>query len=128
MASSYSEVYASWQNNPEGFWMEQAEAIDWFTEPTTAFDPDQGVYGGWYPDGITNTCHNCLDRHVAAGRGEHDQAAPCPAVALEPQRAPDLPQAGREASAHLAQEAAKGRAQLQVRDHANEPTVPVVQA
>jgi propionyl-CoA synthetase len=70
MTSSYGEVYASWQKNPEGFWMEQADAIDWFTKPKTAFDPDQSVYGGWYPDGITNTCHNCLDRHVAAGRGE----------------------------------------------------------
>jgi propionyl-CoA synthetase len=70
MTSSYGEVYASWQKNPEGFWLEQADAIDWFTKPKTAFDADQGVYGGWYPDGITNTCHNCLDRHVAAGRGE----------------------------------------------------------
>ncbi|SOE16944.1 propionyl-CoA synthetase [Hoeflea halophila] len=70
MASSYGEVYAGWQKNPEGFWMEQAEAIDWFTKPGRAFDGNQGVYGSWYPDGITNTCHNCLDRHVAAGRGE----------------------------------------------------------
>jgi non-ribosomal peptide synthetase component F len=41
--------------------------------PEIAFDPDLGVYGGWYPDGVTNTCHNCLDRHVSGGRG--DQAA-----------------------------------------------------
>jgi len=71
--SSYAEVYGNWRADPEGFWMDQAEAIDWFTKPETAFDPDLGVYGRWYPDGITNTCHNCLDRHVAAGRG--DQAA-----------------------------------------------------
>ena len=24
----------------------------------------------WYPDGMLNVCHNALDRHVAAGRGE----------------------------------------------------------
>lgn len=50
--------------------MDQAATIDWFTKPETAFDPDLGAYGGWYPDGVTNTCYNCLDRHVAAGRGE----------------------------------------------------------
>jgi propionyl-CoA synthetase len=73
MTSRYGEVYESWRKNPEGFWMDQAGAIDWFTKPETAFDPGLGVYGGWYPDGITNTCYNCLDRHVAGGRG--DQAA-----------------------------------------------------
>jgi propionyl-CoA synthetase len=73
MTSSYQEVYGSWRKDPEGFWMDQASAIDWFEKPTTAFDPDQGAYGRWYPDGITNTCYNCLDRHVEGGRG--DQAA-----------------------------------------------------
>jgi propionyl-CoA synthetase len=73
MTSRYAEVYESWRSNPEGFWMDQAAAIDWFTKPEIAFDPDLGVYGGWYPDGVTNTCHNCLDRHVSVGRG--DQAA-----------------------------------------------------
>jgi propionyl-CoA synthetase len=73
MTSSYDEVYASWRNEPEGFWMDQASAIDWFTKPETAFDPELDGYGRWFPDGVTNTCHNCLDRHVAAGRG--DQAA-----------------------------------------------------
>src|SRR3546814_2597438 len=33
----------------------------------------------WFPDGRLNTCHNALDRHVAAGRGDrvalvHDSA------------------------------------------------------
>ena len=70
VTSVYADVYKSWRENPEGFWMDQAATIDWFTKPETAFDPDLGVYGGWYPDGVTNTCHNCLDRHVAAGRGE----------------------------------------------------------
>ncbi|EDQ35240.1 Acyl-coenzyme A synthetase/AMP-(fatty) acid ligase [Hoeflea phototrophica DFL-43] len=73
MTSSYDEVYGSWRKDPEGFWMDQASGIDWFEKPKIAFDPDQGVYGRWFPDGVTNTCHNCLDRHVEGGRG--DQAA-----------------------------------------------------
>ncbi|MDF1610513.1 propionyl-CoA synthetase [Hoeflea sp. YIM 152468] len=73
MTGNYAEVYKSWREDSPGFWMEQAAAIDWFIKPETAFDPDLGAYGRWYPDGVTNTCYNCLDRHVAAGRG--DQAA-----------------------------------------------------
>lgn len=70
MTSSYAEVYKNWRDDSQGFWMEQAAAIDWFVKPETAFDPDLGAYGRWYPDGVTNTCYNCLDRHVAGGRGE----------------------------------------------------------
>ncbi|WP_299869233.1 propionyl-CoA synthetase [uncultured Hoeflea sp.] len=70
MASAYGEVYAEWRADPEKFWMDQAAAIDWFTKPEAAFDPSMGAYGSWFTGGITNTCHNCLDRHVSAGRGE----------------------------------------------------------
>lgn len=70
MQSRYFDVYGAWQRDPESFWMEAAKAIDWFTPPTRAYDPDQGVYGRWFVGGETNTCYNCLDRHVEAGRGE----------------------------------------------------------
>ena len=33
------------------------------------FDPASGPYGRWFPGGMLNTAVNCLDRHVAAGRG-----------------------------------------------------------
>jgi propionyl-CoA synthetase len=67
--SRYREVYARAKADPEAFWLEAAAAIDWFEKPSRAFDPTAGVYGRWFPDGVTNTCHNALDRHVAAGRG-----------------------------------------------------------
>ncbi|WP_424968342.1 propionyl-CoA synthetase [Dinoroseobacter sp. S375] len=67
---SYAEAYASWQADPEGFWAEAAGEIDWITPPSRAFDPDQGVYGRWFPDGICNTCWNAVDRHVVAGHGD----------------------------------------------------------
>lgn len=70
MQSRYFDVYGAWRRDPESFWMEAAKAIDWFTPPTKAYDPDQGVYGRWFVGGKTNTCYNCLDRHVEAGRGE----------------------------------------------------------
>ena len=70
MQSRYFDVYDEWQRDPEGFWEEAAKAIDWFRPPDRIFDPDQGVYGRWFVGAETNTCFNCLDRHVAAGRGE----------------------------------------------------------
>lgn len=70
MATTYHEVYARWQADPDGFWREAAQAIDWNVPPRTVFDPSAGVYGRWFPDGRLNACYNCLDRHVAAGRGD----------------------------------------------------------
>ena len=73
MSSSYEEVYRQWQENPTEFWAKEAAAIDWFEPFDTAFDASQGIYGRWFPGALVNTCHNCVDRHVDAGRG--DQAA-----------------------------------------------------
>ncbi|GGD05905.1 propionyl-CoA synthetase [Aureimonas glaciei] len=70
MESRYHAVYAEWQADPEGFWLEQAKAIDWVDAPTKAFDAEAGVYGRWFPDASCNTCYNALDRHVAAGRAD----------------------------------------------------------
>ena len=67
--SRYRETYDAWKADPEGFWREAAGAIDWFTPPTRVFDPEAGVYGRWFPDATCNTCFNCIDRHVEAGRG-----------------------------------------------------------
>ncbi|MCR5856809.1 propionyl-CoA synthetase [Mesorhizobium sp. J428] len=79
MASTYREVYARWEKDPEGFWAEAAEAIDWVSPPQRIFDPKAGVYGRWFPDAVGNMCHNAVDRHVASGRADqlalvHDSA------------------------------------------------------
>src|ERR1700681_1711231 len=71
--SRYSDVYARWQRDPEGFWAEAAQAIDWIEPPKQVLDPGAGVYGRWFPGGVCNTCWNAVDRHVMSGRG--DQAA-----------------------------------------------------
>jgi propionyl-CoA synthetase len=68
--SRYHDVYARWLRDPEGFWGEAAAEIDWIVKPKTVFDPNTGVYGRWFPDGVCNTCYNAVDRHVEAGRGE----------------------------------------------------------
>lgn len=70
MDSQYSDVYQCWKEDPEQFWRAAAEKLDWSRPFDTVFDADQGEYGRWFAGGETNTCHNCLDRHVHAGRGD----------------------------------------------------------
>ena len=66
----YREVYEGWKQDPEGFWMKAAEAIDWVEKPSKAlFDGNAPLYE-WFCDGKVNTCWNALDRHVEAGRGD----------------------------------------------------------
>jgi propionyl-CoA synthetase len=67
--SRYHEVYARWQRDPQGFWAEAAQEIDWIEPARAVFDPDAGVYGRWFAGAVCNTCHNAVDRHVAQGRG-----------------------------------------------------------
>ncbi|GLR58069.1 propionyl-CoA synthetase [Rhizobium indigoferae] len=69
MQNGYHQTYAAWKGDPEAFWREAANDIDWFKPPERIFSPNEGVYGRWFSGAETNTCHNCLDRHVAAGRG-----------------------------------------------------------
>ena len=65
----YSEIYTSWQQDPEAFWMQAATAIDWYKAPTKALDDTNAPLYEWYTDGMVNTCYNAVDRHVLAGNG-----------------------------------------------------------
>ncbi|MEE4187669.1 MAG: propionyl-CoA synthetase [Roseobacter sp.] len=70
---TYKDVYEASLADPETFWIQAAEAIDWDKKPSRAlFDRGDHLYE-WYADGLVNTCYNAVDRHVIAGRG--DQAA-----------------------------------------------------
>ncbi|MGI5291217.1 propionyl-CoA synthetase [Nonomuraea polychroma] len=60
----YDEAYRHSTEHPDEFWAEAARGIDWDMAPATVRGD-----GRWFPDGRLNTCHNALDRHVAAGRG-----------------------------------------------------------
>src|SRR6056297_3179300 len=66
----YKEVYDSWKQDPEGFWMQAADAIDWFEKPTRALNDDKAPLYEWFSDCMVNTCWNAVDRHVEAGHGD----------------------------------------------------------
>ncbi|MGD9917215.1 MAG: propionyl-CoA synthetase [Paenirhodobacter sp.] len=66
----YKEVYDAWMQDPNGFWMEAAEEIDWVQKPTKALFDDNAPLYEWFCDAQVNTCWNAVDRHVLAGRGD----------------------------------------------------------
>src|SRR5580692_6952563 len=71
--SRYAEAFHRSLTDPEGFWGEAAQAIDWYQAPTQVLDASNPPFYRWFAGGVLNTCYNALDRHVRDGRG--DQAA-----------------------------------------------------
>src|SRR5262245_8555518 len=71
--SRYQEAYGRARRDPQGFWGEAAQAIDWYEPAKKVFDPEAGIYGRWFVGATCNTCWNAVDRHVLGGRA--DQAA-----------------------------------------------------
>jgi len=63
--SLYDLAAADWQ----GFWAQQALALDWDREWTTICEWNL-PFAKWFVGGQLNVSFNCLDRHVAAGRGD----------------------------------------------------------
>jgi len=66
MSEAYQRAWRDSIENREAFWLAAAEGIDWITQPQAAYADDRG----WFPGGTMNTAYNCIDRHVAAGRGD----------------------------------------------------------
>jgi propionyl-CoA synthetase len=67
--STYAQAYAAWQADPHGWWADVAKGITWDRPWDAVFDPKLGAYGQWFAGAMLNTCFNCIDRHVLAGRG-----------------------------------------------------------
>ncbi len=66
----YAEVYERALSDPNGFWMDAADAIDWVSRPSQALFDDNAPLYEWYADGTLNGCWNAVDRHVQAGHGD----------------------------------------------------------
>jgi acetyl-CoA synthetase len=66
-----ADLYDRAAADPEAFWLEQTrDLLDWETEPTQACDSSDAPFFRWFADGVLNASVNCVDRHVAAGRGD----------------------------------------------------------
>ncbi|WP_442542757.1 acetate--CoA ligase [Arthrobacter sp. KN11-1C] len=52
------------------FWARQAERLDWSQKWSEVLDWSNPPFAKWFIGGKLNAAYNCLDRHVAAGRGD----------------------------------------------------------
>ncbi len=63
------DVYRRAEEAGPEFWAEQAGALDWFRPWDRVLEWDL-PFARWFVGGTLNVAYNCLDRHVAAGRGD----------------------------------------------------------
>ncbi len=66
----YRKTYDRSIADPEGFWGEQAQLIDWMRKPRQILDDSTPPYYRWFRDATLNTCYNALDRHVVRGAAD----------------------------------------------------------
>ena len=63
----YESMYAQSLQDPEGFWRDQAERVDWIKPfsrvKNVSWDPDN-LHIRWFEDGTLNVSANCVDRHL----------------------------------------------------------------
>ena len=65
----YRRLYDAAKEDPEGFWGERAAALPWTTPYTKVLDWHPPA-AKWFVGGRLNASAACLDRHIAAGKGE----------------------------------------------------------
>ena len=73
MTNAYDEAYRRSLDDPEAFWAEAAQGIDWTKSWDKVLDQSNAPFTRWFAGAECNTCYNALDRHADGGRG--DQAA-----------------------------------------------------
>lgn len=67
---NYKDIYTASIEQPENFWAEQANAIEWHNKPEIILSSDKNGYPLWYEDGELNICYLALDKHIQDGHGD----------------------------------------------------------
>ncbi len=67
---SYQDEYQASIDNPEAFWAQKAQQLDWYKPASQVLSRDENGIHRWFADGELNTCHLALDYHVDDGRGD----------------------------------------------------------
>ena len=67
--AEYEEIYQRSIRDPEGFWAEMAEQLEWFKKWEHILEADfPKAVIRWFSGGKLNASFNCLDRHLRDGR------------------------------------------------------------
>ena len=67
---NFSTLFQQSIEQPEEFWANAAEGIDWIKKWDKVLDASNPPFYRWFSGAELNTCYNAVDRHVEAGRGE----------------------------------------------------------
>ncbi len=63
--TTYQDFYRRSIEQPDAFWTEQAQLIDWQAPFSKVCDFSRPPFAKWFVGGKTNLCHNAVDRHAA---------------------------------------------------------------
>ena len=67
--AQYNKIYRKSIDDPEGFWAEMAEQLDWFKKWDKVLVQDfSDAKHQWFVGGKLNVSYNCLDRHLTGPR------------------------------------------------------------
>lgn len=70
MKHKNTQLHASSISDPQHFWAQAAQTIDWQSPWDKVLDDSEAPFYHWFKGAKLNTCYNAVDRHVEAGRGE----------------------------------------------------------
>jgi acetyl-CoA synthetase len=68
-ANVTQEAYEEAAADRLAFWERQADRLTWSERWSTVLDWSNPPFAKWFVGGTLNVAYNCVDRHVAAGRG-----------------------------------------------------------
>ena len=69
--AAYDALVAEAEADYEGYWARLArQFVEWKTPFTSVLNSTAAPFYSWFEDGTLNVSSNCLDRQVAAGRGD----------------------------------------------------------
>ncbi len=68
--ATYREFHQRSIDDREGFWRDEAAAIDWQAPFDQVLDYSRPPFARWFVGGTTNLCHNAVDRHLPTRAGQ----------------------------------------------------------
>ncbi len=66
---NYQDFYKKSLNEPEKFWEQESQKIEWLTKPKSILSIDKNGYPVWFADGKLNLCYLAVDKHIEDGFG-----------------------------------------------------------
>jgi propionyl-CoA synthetase len=67
---AYKDFHRRSIEHRDEFWAEQAKLVDWHQPFEKVLDYSRPPFAKWFVGGLTNLCHNAVDRHLAARAGQ----------------------------------------------------------